>query len=341
MSNKNEVRLPGIDMNLSSMPYVKIYAEETDKKLLDCISDILKDKQDVNIALSGGLDSQFMLYCCLELNKNITLFTYRSLWEDVVINSSDVYNTEQLAKKFNLEHHIIDIDLKKFFDNLEHFKYSKDFFNTSPQISVHFHFIKQIKEQFGIQHLILGGEAPTFTYSDFETSNNIRLMAVGAYLNHVAPYYLFCESIGLECIKDIFYHSKECVYAGFKINLDLLKKENIYGLTNTGTNYRSDNYRYKTSYYKETFPNITPQPFAFTGFETLKKILASETGNYNQFDILYRYPQVKLVPEFISNRPKLQKNMFYDSKIIDLFKEFTKYIQQNDCKNVSTYTFDF
>lgn len=339
MSIKNEVRLPGIDMNLSSMPYVKIYAEETDKKLLDCISEILKDKQDVNIALSGGLDSQFMLYCCLELNKNITLFTYRSLWEDVVLNSSDIYNTEQLAKKFNLKHHIIDIDLKKFFDNLEHFKYSKDFFNTSPQISVHFHFIKQIKEQFGIQHLILGGDAPTFTYSNFDTGSKIRLTAVGAYWNHVAPYYLFCESIGLECIKDIFYHSKECVYAGFKLNLDVLKNKNIYAITDM--NYRSNTYKYKTSYYREIFPDITPQPSAFTGFETLKKILASETGIYNQFDILYRHPQVKLVPEFMANRPKLQKNMFYDSKIIDLYKEFIEYVRQNDCKDVSEYTFDF
>ena len=40
MSIKNEVRLPGIDMNLSSVPFIKIYAEETDKKLLDCISEI-------------------------------------------------------------------------------------------------------------------------------------------------------------------------------------------------------------------------------------------------------------------------------------------------------------
>lgn len=354
MSLKTDIKLgnpPGIEVSLSDVPYVLVNATETDKGMLECISDNLKHRTKINLALSGGIDSQFSLQCCLSLNKEITAYTYRSFWKGSVINAEDVYIAEQLAKEYNFKHHVIDIELKEFYDNLTHFKYSTNFFNTSPQLSVHFYFIEELKKLFNIDHIMLGGDPTLFTYNKLP-GNNFRLSGEGFYQDHMAPYYLLCDSLGIECLRDTLNHSPEGVYAGFKNNLDVVKNKKIF-LKNE--HYKEGTYVYKTEYYKNVFPNMRPQVSGTTGFENLKKILASETGVYNQYDILYRVPQSDLVPKFIRNRIKSNttsgggtrmnidrlRNVKYDPIIKEIYLEYLKFIDTNDCKNVTTYNFDF
>jgi asparagine synthetase B (glutamine-hydrolysing) len=346
MKPNTEVKLPGIEISLSKEPYVKLKCNETDNTILQEIGKVLQDKQDVNIALSGGLDSQFMLQCCLQLDKNITLYTYRSFWGDVIVNSEDLYFAEMIAKRHNLKHYIIDIDLKPFFTTFQHYKYGKDFFNTSPQLAVHFHFLKLIKKEYDIQHILMGGDLPIFKYAKVNDKEKLFLSGESVYQDIMAPYYLFCDSIDVECVKDIFYHSEELVYLGFENNLNLLKNRKVYCLGPDNSHpdhvpYKESHYKYKEMLYKNIFEDLNIQSFQTNGFETLKKLLASETGVYNQFDILYREPLNDLVPEFIPNRIRSKRNLSYDPIIKFLYKDFLNFIEENKCENINRYRFDF
>ena len=355
MSHKSETSLgknPGVEIGLSQIPYVKLHAVKTEKTYIECVADNLSHRQDINLALSGGIDSQFSLQCCLELNKNITIYTYRSFWEGSLINVEDVYLADQLAKKYNLTQHVIDIDLSDFYNTLKHYKYSTKYFNASPQISVHFYFIERLVNEFGIDHIMLGGDAPLFRYPDVKTNTNkIRLAGETFYQDHMAPYYLFCDSLSIECMRDIGLHSPESVYANFKNNLDVIKNKNIYiGSGFAGHMQKNNYYDYKSEFYKNIMPNIIPQIVGNTGFENLKKILAMETGVYNQFDVQYRFPQSDLVPEFIKNRKKFlsapvqvadrMRNIQYSPHIKDLYLEYIDYIDKNDVQCVNKYTFE-
>ena len=350
MKPNTEVKLPGIEISLSKEHYVKIKCRKTDNTILHEIGKVLQDKQEINIALSGGLDSQFLLQCCLQLDKDITLFTYRSFWGDLIINSEDLYFAQMIANRHNLKHHIIDIDLKPFFTTFQHYKYGVDFFNTSPQLAVHFYFLKLIKQEYDIQHILMGGDIPIFKYAKVQDKKKLFLTGESVYQDIMAPYYLFCESIGVECIKDIFYHSEELVYLGFENNLNLLKNKKVYCLGPDINHpdhvpYKDSHYELKGLLYKNILKDLKTQSFQTNGFETLKKILASDTGVYNQFDILYRGPLIDLVPEFIPNKLESKRNknrnISYDPIIKSLYRDFLKFTEENECKIINKYRFDF
>lgn len=359
---------PGMVVDCSTNHFVEINTKPTEKTMLDCISDILADKNDIHLCLSGGLDSQFSLMYCLELNKNITAYTYRSFWKDTILNSEDVYIAEQLAKKHNFDHHVIDIDLYEFFNNNKHFKYGPKFLNKSPQLSVHFYFIELLKKKFNIDHILLGGDPPLFRSVPNKKikSKNVSIVGEKFFQDVMAQYYIFCNSIGVECIRDIYFHSPEATYTAYQNNIDTLKNYKVFTQifdTVTDKN-RKDVYIYKYHYYKNIIPDLIPQKSETTGFENLKKILATESGVYNQFDILYRRPQTNLDTKsvwarerttvlnsralkrnFISeNKRRLtifNRNIKYPSQIIDMYRDFCKLSQQEDMECVNRYSFDF
>ena len=357
---------PGMKLDFSADHYVKILSKKTDKTLLECMGDILSDKTDIHLCLSGGLDSQFSLLCCLELGKSVTAYTYRSFWEDTILNTDDVYIAEQLAKKHNFTHHVIDIDLKEFYDTRMHFKYGTKFLNRSPQLSVHFYFIELLKKKFNIDHIMLGGDPPLLRFNpaiDIKTKN-IKISGERFYQDIMAPYYIFCESIGVECIRDVYFHSPEAVYKSFENNLDVIKNKNIYckTISYSGVERNKMNvYQYKLEYYKNIIPNLIPQKSETTGFETLKKILAEESGIYNQYDILYKGPLIALDNKTLrfreinqrtsgtdrsqglisSSSTRMRRNIRYTPEINELYLAFQKYIWENDLECVNKYSFDF
>jgi|TARA_B100001093_G_scaffold36602_1_gene31390 hypothetical protein len=360
---------PGMIVDCSMDHYVDVFANETNKSLLECIADILHDKQDIHLCLSGGLDSQFSLLYCLELEKNVTAYTYRSIWKDTILNVEDVYIAEQLAKKYNFKHHIIDIDLYEFYESKMHFKYGPDFLNNSPQLSVHFYFIELLKEKFNIDHILLGGDPPLLRYKEIKhKSKNLNIVGEHFLQDIMAPYYFFCESIGVECIRDIYFHSPEAVYKSYLNNLDVIKNKGVYASTfsdfDSTQRYRRDIYMYKYEYYKNIIPNLIPQKSETTGFENLKKILATETGIYNQYNLLYRNPQIDIETKSPRARhrarrlanPDLQasykdkqksklgrfsRNIKYPGIISDIYIDFLTYIDQNELECVNRYLFDF
>ena len=60
---------PGLEIDISPAFYAKFHATKTDKTVLSCSDEILKNIDKVNISLSGGIDSQFSLLLAKEFKK--------------------------------------------------------------------------------------------------------------------------------------------------------------------------------------------------------------------------------------------------------------------------------
>lgn len=349
---------PGMILDLSDVYYVKTFAEKTETTLIQEVDSILKDKEHIHLALSGGLDSQFSLQLCIKLNKKITAYTYRSIWDGIYLNTDDVYVSELLCKKYNIKHHIIDIDLTNFFKGNLHYNYGHQYFNSSPQLAVHFYFLELLKNQFNIDHILLGGDPPIMQYNAEFKNNRIRMEGEHFFQDVMAPYYLFCKNIGVECFRDIYFHSPKALYCGYKNNLDVVEKNKIHyeklQRPIPEKDYKHNKYIFKYAYYKNLVENLIPQISETTGFEKLKKILAMETGVYNMFDLTYRRPMISKNINSIKNKVNNQKivntvkvssssprNIIHDALINDLYYNFSQLVIKTDSKAINQYSFDF
>jgi hypothetical protein len=351
---------PGLEIDISPAYYVKFHAIKTEQSVLSCTQELLKDLDKVNLSLSGGIDSQFSLLVAKELKKDITAYTYRAMWDNTIVNAEDVYMAQHMSDINDVKLNILDINLRKFFDNNMHFQYGKEYGNTSPQLSVHLHWIDLLHSKYKIKNILMGGDPPLFKYSSVNTNNNKVRMNDSFYQDILTPYYLFCKSKNILCLRDMYYHNPKIVYAGFKNNIDVVAKKKIYIENDIrrvksfdGTTHRSaspfltDNYVFKYEWYSNIIEGLIPQQSGITGFETLKKILASESGAYNRFDQLYRYPMwdqgvntVRMMIKTSKIRNK-SRNIIVPSEIINLFKKFQTQVKKSEAKPVNRYRFDF
>ena len=353
---------PGLEIDISPAFYVKFFATKTDKSVLSCANDLLKDIDNINLSLSGGLDSQFSLAIAKHLKKDITAYTYRTVWNQTICNAEDVYMAQYMSDKNDVHLNIIDIDLNKFFTDNIHFAYGKQFANQSPQLAVHLYWIDLLHSEYKIKNILMGGDPPLFKYSSNQTSKNKIRMNDTFYHDILTPYYLFCKTKNILCLRDIYYHNPELVYAGFKNNIDVVINKKIYIENDTrsvktpdGQNYisnspfLSDNYIFKYEWYNNIIEGLVPQKSETTGFETLKKILASESGVYNRFDQLYRFPMqdqaVNTVRTYMKNskgRARSRgRNVILPEELNNLFTDFQKQVEITNASPINRYNFDF
>jgi hypothetical protein len=103
------------------------------------------------------------------------------------------------------------------------------------------------------------------------------------------PYYKAASEAAANLHKDIFLISPESLYLAYKQNIKVIKKNNIILDLNTEKSKRGIG-KYKAAFY-ESFGYPLIVPFCKqTGFESLKQHLATESGNYDEFDRRYRHP---------------------------------------------------
>lgn len=351
---------PGLEIDTSPGHYVKLYATKTSKSILGGTAELLKDLDKINISLSGGIDSQFSLLVAKELKKDITAYTYRTFWDNTICNAEDVYMAEYMSDKNNIKLNVIDINLKTFFDTNQHFKYGKEYGNTSPQLSVHLYWLDLLQSEYKIKNILMGGDPPLFKYTLLDKKENKFRNNDSFYQDILAPYYLFCKSKNILCLRDMYYHSPELVYAGFKNNIEVVNKHKIYidndirrvkssnSISKAGSPFLTDDYIFKYQWYNNIIEGLVPQKAGTTGFESLKRILASESGEYNKFDTLYRYPMwdqgidtVRMRIKTNKRKRVLGRNIIMPKTIHDLYFQYAKMVKDTGAKPVNRFNFDF
>lgn len=102
------------------------------------------------LALSGGIDSQAMLFSFIETKRKfrILIFRYLDLDSGTVFNREDFDGAMAIAKNFGLENQttVLDVNLDQFYKTGQHRAYAERYECTSPQLTVHMHSISLISD---------------------------------------------------------------------------------------------------------------------------------------------------------------------------------------------------
>lgn len=259
---------------------------------VEAVNDIVKNyPPPYNLFVSGGIDSQAMLYAWKTSNHPFNVYTFRY---NQTYNIHDIKTLFLFCERESIPYTIVDFDYFKFLEE-EYDGIAKKYKCSSPQISMH---IKM---------------ASMFTGTNVFSGN--FLLQVSAVLSHaiLGIYRYSRTNEGKNTIPYFFLHTPELAYSmhGFKQdNFDKINELEKLG------------YRRKARVYNLVGFPVIPQEQKFTGFEKFKEHYDSHTyvkddpknrlkfGNKDSarpFDWLFRYPYEELFGEprlnFILNSP--------------------------------------
>lgn len=227
-----------------------------------------------NLFLSGGIDSQAMLYAWLKSKEkfNIISFTYNKNY-----NSHDLFTLNIVAKKFNVKVNYYDIDYFYFLNN-ELYDYSKNYVCNSPQITFYIKLSESINEGTNIfsgHPLNLTNAQPSLDYT-------------------ILGLYRYKLKTKKSIIPFFFCSDAKLAYS--------FHKTYIQNTIPFISRYNIKNYDVKSLHYLQSGFDIIPTN-KYSGFEKYKKfydsqndlIHPSERLKYHKFiskrnfDIIFRY----------------------------------------------------
>lgn len=265
---------------------------KTESGLIELWRNNLSATDTYQLYLSGGIDSQFTAQILKQLNLKFTCLIFDLLWDNVTVNSHDLLVAKRFAELNNFAYKIVELDLKQFLESEEYVDLSLKYRTDSPQIAVHMKMLELGNNNNCIN--ILGGDVPVITYSkQTEKAKPAANMNKNLITCVLSSYYMFGKVNNVPVIKDLFRESSETLYAATLHNIHVLEKYKVY-FDETHVR-RSLNSVYKKTYYESLGATILDPMIKSTGFETLKKKLMEETGIYDKFDQLYRFPLEKII----------------------------------------------
>lgn len=230
-----------------------------------------------HIMLSGGVDSQAMLYSWKLFGSNF--IPYSVIYDkNLFFNNHDLKTLNEFSKINNIEITYYEFDILNFYKNNYH-NVALEFECSSPQIATYIEMTKNLPGT-----VIFSGtwlSKPKFLYNRVQHS-------------------LTLYSRKRNCIPFFFLSDPDLAYSGIKLNLNLKRgtTDEVYIDKVEG-------------YHKAGFP-VIPQEKKFTGFEKIKDYYDDNfwnqatpkmrlTYNYKPsqrtFDILLRYPYEDKFPE--------------------------------------------
>lgn len=320
----------------------------------ELIAPHFSDMSEATVLFSGGIDSQFTMGVAQQMGVRVNAITYAGVWENSVVNASDVLAAQRFCAKRNIPIRIIDLDLKQFLNSGELIDIATSYKTVSPQVCCHLKFLSSLDNSTPI---LMGGD-PVMLSSwlthdgNFYARTNATLK--GQFTGISAPYYSFADKNNFKLIKDIFYLSPELLYYGLVENIKLLKTQSVYinykisqGNHAPDVENTSDYMLYKSELYKSFNVPIESTMLKNTGFEDLKKHLAAQTGIYNQFDILYRKPIETMFQRYGWSKnynviSVLDKIILRDPLFVDICEQYIDAIKNSkNLKNLLLYKFDF
>ena len=337
---------------------VKVSKPSDSKTVLERIIQQLQHVKEANVCLSGGIDSQFALRVATQLNVPVTAYTYLAMWEGSPINADDVITAELVAKKYNVPLQRVELDLHKFFTSGEHLEYSKKYNIKSPQIAAHLYFLKNTFANTN-GTVFMGGEVPLMVKNSDASEGPLDIAGInGSFLaSNTSGYRKICNEFNIDLVKDLPLYTPEIIYQTLEVSIDVVKKYQIHCEKTSEQFVHMYAHKLKSAVYEEILPGGVNTLMKGTGFEKLKKYLASKTGVYNQFDLMYRTP---IEEQYNKTQEKLLGTVEKSNKLLigndsmkgtvkfsagklpqELTEKYREAIAKYNSKCVYEYFFDF
>lgn len=318
--------------------------------LLDLIKEQLSHIKKAHICLSGGVDSQFALRVLQEMNVPITAHTYLTTWKGSPINTDDVITAQMLTDKENIELKITEIELYDFFKSNKHMEYGKKYKIASPQVAVHLYYLDTaFKDINGT--VVLGGDVPMMIKDSPPDEGPLDIAGLSSsfIMKITQAYHAIAKDNNVSIVKDLLYLTPQILYKSLELSIDIVNKYQMHCEVGDTNGYP---HKLKHAIYEEILPGGINPLMKSTGFERLKKYLASQSGIYNTFDLKYRAPMEEQYRDF--QRSVRQTTLVGDSPGVDgsvrfkagkipqeLTQRYRTAIEKNNSKNIYEYYFDF
>lgn len=210
-----ETNVHYFNTELSDVPFVP------NSSLHEYCHDMLSTRTSkyVDILYSGGLDSELVLVLCLQNKIPVRAVTMRLLVEGYPINTHDLYYSEKFCRENNVEHLLVDLNVKEFFASGRYYEYLKPYRITEPHVATHFWLLEQCDN-----FCILGGE---YSWPWVQRS------VITPHRHHYSYYDKFLTDNNLEGIGNFMNHN-------LGLNVSLIKKHvEIIKSTNMSTNQQA------------------------------------------------------------------------------------------------------
>lgn len=247
---------------------------------IEAVNDIVENyPAPYNVLVSGGIDSQAMLYAWKVSNHPFNAVSFRYNKD---FNWHDIKTLPQFCEQENIEYQIIDFDYLDFLEN-EYDSIARKYCCSSPQIAMH---IKMA--------LMLPG---TCVFS-----GNF-LLTQGASLSCaiLGIYRFSITEEGKNTIPYFFLHTPELAYSRNYFSYSTLH--------DNSTHPEDSGYHQQVNVYQAMGYPVIPQETKFTGFEKFKEHYDShqyvlmdkdnrlryhDKPSHRPFDWIFRYPYEKM-----------------------------------------------
>lgn len=255
---------------------------------------------NIYVALSGGIDSQFVCLCLKQLDipfRAITMVMNNDF------NQPDVNSARRFCKKHNIIHEEINVDIIKFLTT-QLTNYSTTYECPSPQFCSHFFFFEQVLNK-NPSCILVGGFYPfinanKWDYNLSKAQISWRTFKHKNQCNMIGDFTSYSFDISLLCMMTI-------VQRAVPNNLEKTEKEKFY-------------YQMKADHFKILNNGIMPQYFKLTGFERLKSHFNKLHSSHGVFNKLFRRPLEKNVlnkPGSLAISEEINECLFYAFKNIN------------------------
>lgn len=313
----NILKYGAVDIDYNRMSYTFSFNKPSCMDIQENFKSFFKGTEHATVLLSGGLDSQFVSNVVAKYVKSSSYVTFAYLWKGAVMNSDDIISAQRFAELLGVTTKIIDVELYEFLNDIPGLKkLSNEVTSSSPQLMSLMYAIREnIDDLKGT--IVKGGERPGLFLNN---ENNISLLSMTSadpkirvkhsqwlihdhrtYSRYILPFVTFAQQNKIDMVSDLFLSSPELFYLGFLQHKVVFEKDKFISQSKYIDSTRSLYYD-KVCYYK-TFENFVYYfPLSKrTGFENLQHLLASQTGNYDEFDKRYRKPLHNIEEKMISN----------------------------------------
>lgn len=314
---------------------IKALTDETATgTLLEIWSKKFAGFSNVNMCLSGGIDSQFVLSMLSKLEKNITVYIFSFVWEDCVFNAPDVIHAIRYCERFGYTYKNVEIDYKSFLEGISFIKYCRQYKAESPQIALQLKMLDYIDNS---DPVFLGGDVPFLDFNFLTKRANMIGIAYQPFMTYA--FLNYAKQNSRVIIKEMFRMCSITQAISYKEFLNTTKKHKLVcPSTSTGAGSTQP---LRELFYRDLGGELIPPLLKNTGFEILKMHLAKKSGIYNQYDLKYRHP----LKQVLSNEDWYQKSKKhfnfistqYLDKIKDEFEEFCR--TTPDIKPIALYNF--
>ena len=303
--------------------------------LLSLWAEKFKNFTAVNMCLSGGIDSQFVLSVLSKLKKDITVYIFSFVWEDCIFNAPDVLHAIRYCDRYGHHYKNIEINYKEMLDGSEFLNYCRKYKAKSPQISLQLKMLDYIDNN---NPTFLGGDTPMLDY-DFATQKaSIQGISYQPFMTYA--FLNYAEQNNRIIIKEMFRMDPECHAIAYKEFLNTIKKHKIV-LSSSGTG-AGQTQPLRLLFYRDLGAEILPPLLKNTGFEILKMHLAKQTGVYNQYDVTYRFPleQLLMNEKWYVGQSKKQFRAIVPKCLKAVKQEFEDFCRTTpDIKTIDLYNF--